>query len=100
MLDHSGGTVEGMNCLRPLEHWDREFESHSRHGCVCAVLCVGSGLATGWSSVQGVLPTVYKIRELKKWPRSIRAVDIDGQTDNFCKWKSVNYSLTDIHGWQ
>jgi hypothetical protein len=24
---------------------------------VCAVLCAGSGLATGWSPVQGVLPT-------------------------------------------
>jgi hypothetical protein len=26
--------------------------------CVCIVLCVGSGLATGWSSVHWVLPTV------------------------------------------
>jgi hypothetical protein len=26
--------------------------------CVCAVLCVGSGLVTRWSPVQGVLPTV------------------------------------------
>jgi hypothetical protein len=26
--------------------------------CVCIVLCVGSGLATGWSLVQGVLPSV------------------------------------------
>jgi hypothetical protein len=38
------------NCLRSLERWDREFESHSRHGCLCAfivcdVLRVGSGLA-------------------------------------------------------
>jgi hypothetical protein len=29
--------------------------------CVCAVLCVGSGLATGQSPVQGVLPTEYRI---------------------------------------
>jgi hypothetical protein len=34
--DHSGRAVYGMNCLRPLEHWDRGFESHSRHGCLCA----------------------------------------------------------------
>jgi hypothetical protein len=27
---------------------------------VCVVLCVGSGLATGWSLVQGVLPYVKK----------------------------------------
>jgi hypothetical protein len=28
--------------------------------CVCVVLC-GNGLASGWSTVQGVLPTPYKI---------------------------------------
>jgi hypothetical protein len=41
--------------FRPLERWDRGFESHSRYEClycvrlfyVCVVLCVGSGLATG-----------------------------------------------------
>jgi hypothetical protein len=59
-----GRAVCCMNCLLPLEHWGRWFESHSRHGwlcglfCVSAVLCVGSGLATAWSTVQGVLPTV------------------------------------------
>jgi hypothetical protein len=26
--------------------------------CVCVVLCVGSGLATGWSLAHGVLPSV------------------------------------------
>jgi hypothetical protein len=26
--------------------------------CVCVVLCLGRGLATGWSPVQGVLPSV------------------------------------------
>jgi hypothetical protein len=28
----------GMNRLRPLEHWDREFESLSRYGCLCAFI--------------------------------------------------------------
>jgi hypothetical protein len=37
---------------------------------VCVVLCVSSGLATGWSPVQGVLPTVYRIKKLKKRQRS------------------------------
>jgi hypothetical protein len=39
----------------PLETWT--------FVCVYSVFmlsCVGSGLATGWSLVQGVLPTVYK----------------------------------------
>jgi hypothetical protein len=35
--------------------------------CVCVVLCVCSGLATGWSSVQGVLPTVYKNKGSPLW---------------------------------
>jgi hypothetical protein len=33
--------------------------------CVSVVLCVGSGLATGWPPVQGVLPTVYRLRNWK-----------------------------------
>jgi hypothetical protein len=37
--------------------------------CVCAVLCIGRGLATGWSPVQGVQPNVYRIKKLKKRPR-------------------------------
>jgi hypothetical protein len=36
--------------------------------CVCTVLWVGSGLATVWSPVQGVLLTVYRITKLKKRP--------------------------------
>jgi hypothetical protein len=35
----------------------------------CVVLCVGSGLATGWSPVQGALPTPYKIANLKRRSR-------------------------------
>jgi hypothetical protein len=52
---HSGRAVWGMNFLRSLERWDRGFESHSRHGCL---FVLGSGLATGWSLVQGVLSNV------------------------------------------
>jgi hypothetical protein len=37
--------------------------------CVCVVPCIGRGLETGWSPVQGVLPTVYGIKKLKKRPR-------------------------------
>jgi hypothetical protein len=43
--------------------------------CACAVLCVGSGLTTGWSPVQVVLPIVYRIKKLKKRSRSTRAVE-------------------------
>jgi hypothetical protein len=48
---------------------------------VCVRLfCVGSGLATGLSPVQGVLPTMYKKR--KKRPRSTRTAE--PQTDCLC----------------
>jgi hypothetical protein len=41
--------------------------------CVCVGLCIGSGLATGLSLVQVVLPYVYKmITELKKRPGSCK----------------------------
>jgi hypothetical protein len=39
--DHSGGAVWTINCLHPLKHCDRGFESHLRHGCLCAfILCL------------------------------------------------------------
>jgi hypothetical protein len=48
-IDHSC-----MICFRSVGRWNRGFESHSRHGClrvrlfcICVVLCVGSGVATG-----------------------------------------------------
>jgi hypothetical protein len=71
----SSRTVWGTYCLRPLEHWDPGFESRSRHGCVsaffCVVLsCVGRGLASGRSPVQGVLQIVQIdswISEVKFW---------------------------------
>jgi hypothetical protein len=36
---------------------------------LCVVLCVGRGLTTGWSSVQGVLLNMYRIQKLKRRPR-------------------------------
>jgi hypothetical protein len=85
VADHIASAVWDMNYLLPLEHGDHGFEFHSRNWClidvyVCllcvCVLCVGSGLATGWSPIQRVLPTAYKIKEVKnrpesdKWPQS------------------------------
>jgi hypothetical protein len=50
-------STQGMNvCLRLF--------------CVCVVLCVGYGLATGRFPVQGVIPSVYRIKKLKRRPRS------------------------------
>jgi hypothetical protein len=36
---------------------------------VCAALCAGMGLATGSSPVQRILPTMYRIKKLKKKTR-------------------------------
>jgi hypothetical protein len=47
--------------------------------CVCVVLCIGRGLATGWSLVQGVLPSVLKDHETEEEARvqqkGCRAID-------------------------
>jgi hypothetical protein len=63
---HGSRAVWGMYCLRSLASRDRGFGSHARHGClvcvcvysVCVVLCLRRGLATSWSLVRGVLPSV------------------------------------------
>jgi hypothetical protein len=38
--------------------------------CICVILCVGSGLATSWSPLQGVLLTVYRIKKLRNGTKS------------------------------
>jgi hypothetical protein len=39
--NHSGGDIWGTKCLRSLQHWDRGFESHWKHGCLCVfILCL------------------------------------------------------------
>jgi hypothetical protein len=47
----------------PLGYWDRGFESRSSHGCLCfcvVLSCVGRGLVTGWSFVEGVQQNVIE----------------------------------------
>jgi hypothetical protein len=41
--------------------------------CVCVGLCVDKGLATGWSPVQGILPTVCRTKKLKKKKNTVKA---------------------------
>jgi hypothetical protein len=57
----SPARILGWSVRIPLEAW----MSPCAFIHVCIVLCVGSGLATGWSPVQGVLPTVYRFRNWK-----------------------------------
>jgi hypothetical protein len=68
-----------------LEHWDPGFESQSRYGYLCCLpLCVGRGLVTGWSPVQGVLPTVYRIKNLTKRPRPKKGLYSHNHTVRVC----------------
>jgi hypothetical protein len=62
-FDRTNTGIVGWNPTRGMDVCVRLF-------CVCVVLCVGSGLATGWSPLQEVLPIVYMIKKLKKRPRS------------------------------
>jgi hypothetical protein len=64
--------------------------------CVCVVLCVGSGLPTGWSAIKRVLPPLYGFRNLKKRPGSTRAVepltDTEGLSGKF-NFYSCRYNI-------
>jgi hypothetical protein len=94
-----------MNYLCSLERWDRGFEHHSRYRClcmrlfcVCVVLRVGSGLATGLSLVHGVLPSVQKIiTELTKRPGPSKGCRAIGKKNSFSdmiliiQTESLNY---------
>jgi hypothetical protein len=59
----AGHTVSAMNCPRQCDHKRRRFESYPRHERLCVF--IRCGLATGLISVQGVLPTVVRIKKLK-----------------------------------
>jgi hypothetical protein len=48
----------GLNPTRDMDVCVRLFS-------VYVVLCIGRGLATGSSPVQGVIPTLYRIKKLK-----------------------------------
>jgi hypothetical protein len=67
-VTHLNTRIVGSNRTQGMDVCVRLF-------CACVVLCVGSGLATGWSSVQEVLHTVYRIKKLKKWTKPTRAVE-------------------------
>jgi hypothetical protein len=61
--------------------------------CVCVILCVGSGLVVGCSLVQGVLPTVYRIKKPKKRQKSKW---LEGRREfTFC----VTWYATVLHVW-
>jgi hypothetical protein len=60
--------VLGSNPTRDMDVCVRLF-------CVCGVLCVGSGLATGSSPAQGVLPTVWIETWKSRGPKGFRAIE-------------------------
>jgi hypothetical protein len=64
--------------------------------CVCVVLCVGSGLATDWSPIQGVLSTVNTLRNWKsdRGPEKVcRAIDRQTDRQIYTKRLEVSYNL-------
>jgi hypothetical protein len=68
----------------PFEHWGRRFEPHLGHGypcafILCALLCVGSGHATGWSPSKESYRLCIRLRNWKKScqgpTKGFRAID-------------------------
>jgi hypothetical protein len=75
---HSSRAVYGLSCLRSLRRWivGSNPTQVLEVCCVyvfilcCVVLCLRRGLATSWSLVQGVLPSVKMIMKLKEEARA------------------------------
>jgi hypothetical protein len=64
-----GLRLELSSLARTLGLWI-PIQIKGRMSVLCAViLCVGRGLATGWSPVKGVPTTVYRNKKMKKRPR-------------------------------
>jgi hypothetical protein len=65
---------------------------------VCVILCVNSGLAMGWSPVQEDLSTLYRIKSLKKRPRSNKDCRAIGRY--FCSWSEIRaLTLQSLKSW-
>jgi hypothetical protein len=61
---------------------------------LCAfILCVGRGLAMGWSPVQGILLTVYRIKTLKKWPKPNKELYNNNNNSNLCPSNFYSFSV-------
>jgi hypothetical protein len=58
----SNAGIMGSNPTQSMDVFVRLF-------CISVVLFVGRNHVKGWTRVQGVLPTSYKIKKLKKLPR-------------------------------
>jgi hypothetical protein len=58
---------ELSSSVRTLGSWVRmQLKAWVSAFILFVLSCVCSGLATGWSSVQGVIPTVYRVKKLKR----------------------------------
>jgi hypothetical protein len=64
IADHGSRAVWGMNSLRSLGCRDRRFESYWGMDVCVGLFCVvlGSGLAIGWSLIQGVLDLKTEVK--------------------------------------
>jgi hypothetical protein len=59
---------------------------------VCVVLYVGSGLMTGWFSIQRDRSTLYMIKKLKKWLRSKKRLNGERAKEELLVCLEINYS--------
>jgi hypothetical protein len=88
---------ELSSLARTLGSWVRIPPKVLMSVCFCSVFvfvlsCVGSGLATGWSPIQGVLPTVLGLRN---WSETKRF------TDALCSkvWEKIKGEYCDSSAW-
>jgi hypothetical protein len=80
IFDRSNAGVVSSNPTRGMDVCVRLF-------CVYVVLCVNRRLVTGWSPFQGVLPTVYRLRNWKSG---------QGPTKGCTALREQNYNPWDV----
>jgi hypothetical protein len=93
VFSRSNAGIVGSNPTQGIDVCMRSF-------CVCVVLSLDSGLATVWSPVRGVLPTVYRIKKLKNYQgptKDSRAIEINisNRSRDNVVGIATNYKLDD-----
>jgi hypothetical protein len=67
--------------------------------CLCVILWVGRCLAADWFLVEGLLQTVYRIKKLKRWPRSNKRLQSHNNNNNNNNNNNSNNNIWNEEGW-
>jgi hypothetical protein len=79
-----------MVCFRPLKHWDRGFESHLKHGCLCVIILCAAAL---W---RPDIPCKESYRLCKKYQETEKGRPRPNEGRRMDGWKYSSTNLDNI----